>query len=269
MSWADIDWGNAPSWAAFAAASIAATFAARAYRREERRDRLKTTLEIREQASKVGAWVEKNQGSDLVVRIMNTSDLPVTQARLRVHVTWEPCSAYRFHTVRHDGVRVGSGYEDFELGTLSPKHDQMFPVSLEAELALATARSATLELQFDDAQGVSWTRDNGRLESVKLGLQPEWLAEVLRWQVEKEPGPVSQFVRDYQRWVPYWFREVRRWMPDAVRGNRRPFPQMPRRQRSEPPRMLSLRERRIPDKRVDLTKPPLEPGDQGRPQEHE
>ncbi|MGY1855474.1 hypothetical protein [Modestobacter sp. SYSU DS0290] len=177
-SLSDVDWGNAPSWAAFGTAIIAARYAAGAYRREERRDRVNAELRLREQATKFSAWAdllpEERESSGRVVKseryaltLRNSSDEIIEN----VVCDFLPKGKDDvLHTVTYTLVAPGGREE----------------VALPYELLV---QQPDVRASFVDGKGITWIRFRGRLDaSTADGVrQPVW------WRAyEYEPGVLVQ-----------------------------------------------------------------------------
>ncbi|WP_146099678.1 hypothetical protein [Kineococcus xinjiangensis] len=166
MEWSDLDWGNLPSWGAFLAASIAVTLAAGAYKREGQRDQLKQRLAIQEQASKVGAWIARVvEGRAVEARLLNRSDLPVTNMEVWVEAKLKPGLTGR------TGPPIISNL-GHTIPVLEPKDDKTATMNLPAG---TTEESYDFRVTstFTDALGIKWRRTPDSLEPDGEN-QPSW-----------------------------------------------------------------------------------------------
>lgn len=160
--WSDVDWGNAPAWAALVAASLAAGFAGRNVW-HDRRDRLQ------QQARKVAAWW--GLSNDATFRgfprrgsgawLLNASDVPVYD----VVVEWLHCG--RVVEKRSRRVLPPSAEPEF-VGILkaysagdteaAERYQKVLDAIGEVEDGF------DVRLSFRDAGGRRWTRyEDGRL----------------------------------------------------------------------------------------------------------
>jgi len=161
-AWSDVDWGNAPAWAALATASLAAGFAGRNVW-HDRRDRLQ------QQASRVAAWW--GLSNDPTFRgfprrgsgawLLNASDVPVYD----VVVEW----LHNGGVVEKRSRRVlpPSGEPEFVGILKSYGSDDTEAAERYQKVSEAIAEvedGFDVRLSFRDARGRHWTRDaDGRL----------------------------------------------------------------------------------------------------------
>ena len=179
MSWSDIDWGNAPSWAAFAAGVTAATFAVQAYRREGRRDRIAEDLRLREQSGKVGAWLVRVNTEEVTVHCLNLSDLPVTDVFVviwgvefdyetgtagetveqyeRQFANWRPGYNQELKFSRSDKPPAPIADSFSEADDLRSESDGVVIRYVDRKLKWS------IVCEFFDAQDLHWRRKDGRL----------------------------------------------------------------------------------------------------------
>jgi hypothetical protein len=148
-----VNWGDVPTWLATAGASIAAVFAYRALRIEQRRDAGRDDEARRKQAEGISAWVGPREGGSydspehFEVVVGNTSD--------------QPAYGLFFTAFFDDGGECPlMNY----LNVLPPQSR----VYLDRELADDDAdraadpfdwKDATISVRFFDARGQQWLRN--------------------------------------------------------------------------------------------------------------
>ncbi len=172
IEWADVDWGNAPSWGALIAAVIAASFAGRNVLVDVK-DRQ------RAQAGQVAAWWGKSkmvssEGGALPSRtreffgawVRNASEVPVYD----VEVVW--LYEGKRHTARTVRMLPPNEQSDFypmphDKDPQSP-WDDLSPEEKVMAAIDATAGGLDVEVSFRDSEDRKWRRSpSGALTRVK------------------------------------------------------------------------------------------------------
>ena len=170
----EIQWGNAPSWAAFIVATIAASLAYGAFLREQRRDLINSEIRLREQANKVAAWWDPTQVDGYHVVIRNASELPVEDVEVIASYVEEVTHSYKTNrsalpfTLTHTGPHI---YLDASGAPVLPPGESLV---VELEISREEAPEVSLVLSFRDAQGVQWKRSGGELVANEEKPQPIW-----------------------------------------------------------------------------------------------
>lgn len=191
-----IDWGNAPSWAAFGTAVIAATLGWGAYRREKRRDRIADQARVREQASKFAGWIESD-ASETRLYLRNASDLPI------VNVTaWFYQMDWLTETTLKEATRNPTYISSFDVvapGATLELNDLRFKVAQE------------ISLTFTDAQGVLWARHKGSLDPYQPPgqRQPRWF-EAIKWETLTFSTGLASTLKSFLRGFQGAIREMAR-----------------------------------------------------------
>lgn len=153
IPWDAIQWGNAPSWAAFVTAAIAAVLAMAAFRREQRRDQVAQQIRLQEQANKVAAWRANWKRAGLIengVRVRNASDLPVDAVLVVI------------------GSPEGQGQFVRIIDVIPPGE------TIDVPFGRDDKPYGRVRIGFTDAQGVTWVRMNGKLTVDDDKTQPSW-----------------------------------------------------------------------------------------------
>lgn len=174
-----IDWGNAPSWAAFATAVIAALIAVGAYQRERRRDRIAWQARVAAQAAKFAGWIMGDRTTTNLY-LHNASDLPIFNVNV-----WFWQMDWNTHTTLEAAFDSFNHLED--QAVVAPGetvHKTLVGFDVAQEITVT----------FTDAQGVLWSRHKGTLQPHEGPgeKQPPWFQEI-HWNRNDEtrsPGGV-------------------------------------------------------------------------------
>jgi hypothetical protein len=156
----DLDLGDLPTWLATVGAFIAAGFAYRALRVEQRRDDRQEIADARVQAECVAAWVIKGSGGleeSFRIVLDNASRLPI----FGVRVALAAADGDQSRNIASPGV-LPPGRREFPIQFLD------LPIEL-AERDLGPSDDGTTAalldhlraiIEFTDAAGLTWTRDS-------------------------------------------------------------------------------------------------------------
>ncbi len=173
-----IDWGNAPSWAAFGTAVIAAGFAAGAYQRERRRDRIAWQARIGAQAFKFAGWITGDREATQLY-LHNASDLPIYNVNV-----WFWQMDWFTHTT------LAEAFENFnELHG----EDVVAPGETIHKALPGFDVAQEITVTFTDAQGVLWSRHKGSLQpdGAPGKKQPVWFQEIHWNRADETSNPTG------------------------------------------------------------------------------
>ncbi|NIZ90291.1 hypothetical protein [Kineococcus rubinsiae] len=215
IPWDSIDWGNAPSWAAVTAGSVAALLALGAYRRESRRDEINADQRLRVQAAKIGAWVTETSATTVAVRCLNLSDMPAVRVTIDL---WAGAPGKYKRIVERYYLSASDWPPGYSEVTVVPRLRQGFvrspdpgPKAPGTRQRVQSGLRWSIRCTFVDAQGIWWERRNGQLTS-----KGPWPGE----------NTIEGFLETHQEWR-YYRLSIKKgpfdWILDRIREPQRFF----------------------------------------------